>query len=233
MEVALRRALFVTWVPQEGQILGRGCPRWGLEFRPTVWPRHSHIIKVTYVNLHKKLTSRCAPCMVQNSQSGAQCTTQCPQIPKKWCTRKPGEVQTDIHQTSWWLNIPTYDSWPYKDRPPHPSKVWCLSIHYKMSQHKLLAIEWIYVKMYVQESVCKAYTVLELQVYLSQVLHLFKMSFIDGSPSIFLSLLTSERGSTHSCGLSNGERKPSFYAFSVDLVEIGVVDIQVYHLKFV
>ncbi len=33
-------------------------------------------------------------------------------------------------------------------------------------------------------------TVLELQVYLSQVLHLFKMSFIDGSPSIFLSLLT-------------------------------------------
>ncbi len=35
-------------------------------------------------------------------------------------------------------------------------------------------------------------TVLELHVYLSQVLHLFKMSFIDGSPSIFLSLLTSE-----------------------------------------
>ncbi len=30
--------------------------------------------------------------------------------------------------------------------------------------------------------------VLEIQVYLSQVLHLFKTSFIDGSPSIFLSL---------------------------------------------
>ncbi len=66
-------------------------------------------------------------------------------------------------------------------------------------------------------------TVLELQVYLSQVLHLFKMSFIDGSPSMFLSLLISERGSTHSCGLSNGVRKPS-------LVEIGVAHIQVYHL---
>ncbi len=36
-------------------------------------------------------------------------------------------------------------------------------------------------------------SVLEIQVYLSQVLHLFKTSFIDGSPSIFLSLLTSER----------------------------------------
>ncbi len=64
-------------------------------------------------------------------------------------------------------------------------------------------------------------------MYLSQVFHLFKMSFIDGSPSIFLSLLTSERGSVHSCGLSNGERKPSFYTFSVDLVEIGVLHIQV------
>ena len=76
-------------------------------------------------------------------------------------------------------------------------------------------------------------TVLELQVYLSQVLHLFKISFIDGSPSIFLSLLTSERGSIHSCGLSNGVKKPSFITFSVDLVEIGVVHIQVYHLKSV
>ena len=36
-------------------------------------------------------------------------------------------------------------------------------------------------------------TVLELQVYLAQVLYLFKMSFIDGSPSIFISLLTSEQ----------------------------------------
>ncbi len=42
--------------------------------------------------------------------------------------------------------------------------------------------------------------VLELQVYLLQVLHLLKMSIIDGSPSTFLSLLTSERGSIHPVG---------------------------------
>ena len=52
--------------------------------------------------------------------------------------------------------------------------------------------------------------------------------------SIYISVLSLVLNSAKiSCGLSNRVRKPSFYTFSVDLVEIGVVNIQVYRLKSV
>ncbi len=41
--------------------------------------------------------------------------------------------------------------------------------------------------------------VLEIQVYLSQVLHLFKMSFIDGSPSIFNNKVKFQRNRWSTC----------------------------------
>ena len=62
---------------------------------------------------------------------------------------------------------------------------------------------------------CTIVTVLEHTGTHVQVLHQFKMLFMDGSPSMFVS-----------CRLRTVSR-PYFHIFGVDLVEIGVVHILV------
>ncbi len=59
----------------------------------------------------------------------------------------------------------------------------------KKNPHTLWKHTALYPNIRLSNWICSSSrSVLELQVYLSQVLHLFKTSFIDGSPSIFLSL---------------------------------------------